>query len=117
MKRQEILELLAQHRDELKEYGVESLALFGSVSREEETAESDIDILVEFSRPVGMLAFLRLQHRLTEILGRRFDLVTPKGLRPAWRERILNEAVHAVQRLENQDNRHHASHQRNSGID
>jgi len=69
MKRQEILELLAPHREELREYGVESLALFGSVSREEETAESDIDILVEFSRPVGMLAFLRLQHRLTEILG------------------------------------------------
>jgi len=97
MRRQEILELLTRHGDELREYGVESLALFGSVSRQEETAESDIDILVEFSRPVGMLAFLRLQHRLTEILGgRRVDLVTPKGLRPAWRERILNEAVHAV---------------------
>ena len=95
MKRQEILELMARHRDELKENGVESLALFGSVSREEETAESDIDILVEFSRPVGMLAFLRLQHRLTEILGRRVDLATPKALRAAWRERILNEAVRA----------------------
>ena len=96
MKRQEILELLAPHREELREYGVESLALFCSVSREEETAESDIDILVEFSRPVGMLAFLCLQHRLTEILGRRVDLATPKALRPAWRERILSEAVHAV---------------------
>ena len=96
MKRQEILERLARHRDELREYGVGSLALFGSVSREEETAESDIDILVEFSRPVGMLAFLRLQHRLTEILGRRVDLVTPKALRPAWRERILSETVRAV---------------------
>lgn len=96
MKRQEILDLLARHREELREYGVQSLALFGSVSREEETAESDIDVLVEFSRPVGMLAFLRLQHRLMEILGRRVDLATPKALRPAWRERILNEAVHAV---------------------
>jgi predicted nucleotidyltransferase len=38
MKPQEILKLLGRHRDELKEYGVESLALFGSVSREEETA-------------------------------------------------------------------------------
>jgi len=96
MKRQEILKILAQHRDELKEYGVESLSLFGSVSRGEATPESDIDVLVEFSRPVGMLAFLRLQHRLAEILGRKVDLVTPKALRPAWRERILNEAVHAV---------------------
>ena len=97
MKRQEILELLARHRDKLREYGVESLALFGSVSREEETTASDIDILVQFSRPVGMLAFLRLQHRLTEILrGRKVDLATPKSLRPAWRERILNESVHAI---------------------
>jgi uncharacterized protein len=96
MKRQEILELLARHRDELREFGVESLALFGSVSREEETAASDIDILVEFSRPVGMLAFHRLQHRLTEILGRRVDLATPKALRPVWPERILNKAVHAI---------------------
>ncbi len=96
MKRQEILELLARHRDEIRQYGVASLALFGSLSREEETAASDIDILVEFSRPVGMLAFLSLQHRLAEILGRRVDLATPKALRPAWRERILNEAVRAV---------------------
>jgi predicted nucleotidyltransferase len=96
MRRQEILEILARHRNELCEYGVASLALFGSESREAATEKSDIDILVEFSRPVGMLAFLRLQHRLTEILGRRVDLVTPKALRPAWRERILKEAVHAL---------------------
>jgi len=96
MRQREILDILARHRDELREYGVESLALFGSVSRGEETAESDVDILVEFFRPVGMLAFIRLQHRLAEILGRRVDLVTPKALRPAWRERVLREAVHAV---------------------
>lgn len=96
MKRQEIIEIIARHRDELREYGVESLALFGSVSREEATEKSDIDILVEFSRPVGLLAFIRLQQRLGEILGKRVDLVTAKALRPAWRERILREAVHAV---------------------
>ena len=96
MRQREILDILARHRDELRECGVESLALFGSVSRGEETAESDVDILVEFFRPVGMLAFIRLQHRLAEILGRRVDLVTPKALRPAWRERVLREAVHAV---------------------
>lgn len=96
MKRQDILAILARHRDELTDYGVESLALFGSASREEATVESDIDLLVEFSRPVGLLAFLRLKHRLAEILGKKVDLVTPQALRPAWRERILSEAVHAV---------------------
>jgi uncharacterized protein len=96
MKRQEVLDLLARHEEELRQYGVKSLALFGSLSRGEDTAASDIDLLVEFSRPVGMLAFLRLQHRLGEILGRRVDLVTSRAIRPAWRERILSEAVHAV---------------------
>lgn len=90
------MEILARHEDELRQYGVKSLALFGSLSRGEATAASDIDLLVEFSRPKGMLAFIRLQHRLAEILGRRVDLVTPLALRPAWRERILREAVHAV---------------------
>lgn len=96
MKRQEVLEILARHEEELRQYGVKSLSLFGSLSRGEDTAVSDIDLLVEFSRPVGMLAFIRLQHRLAEILGRRVDLVTSQALRPAWRERILSEAVHAV---------------------
>jgi uncharacterized protein len=96
MKQQEVLAILARHRDELKQFGVNSLSLFGSMSRGEATAASDVDILVEFSRPVGMLTFIRLKQRLTEILGQRVDLATPKALRPAWRERILQEAVHAI---------------------
>jgi uncharacterized protein len=96
MKQQEVLAILARHRDELKHFGVKSLSLFGSVSREEATPASDVDILVEFSRPVGMLTFIRLKQRLSEILGRQVDLATPRALRPAWRERILQEAIHAV---------------------
>jgi uncharacterized protein len=96
MDMQEALTILARHREELQAAGVKSLAVFGSLSRGEATAASDIDLLVEFSRPVGLLAFIRLRQRLTEILGRRVDLVTPKALRPAWREQILSEARHAV---------------------
>ena len=95
MEVQDVLAILARHREELQASGVKSLAVFGSLSRGEATAESDIDLLVEFSRPVGLLAFIRLRRRLTEILGRRVDLVTPKALRPAWRERILSEIVPA----------------------
>ncbi len=93
---QEALAILARHREELEAAGVKSLAVFGSTSRGAATAASDIDLLVEFSRPLGLLAFIRLRHRLAEILGRRVDLVTPKALRPAWRDRILSEARHAV---------------------
>jgi uncharacterized protein len=93
---QEALAVLARHREELQAAGVKSLAVFGSMSRGEATPQSDIDLLVEFSRPVGLLAFIRLRRRLADILGRRVDLVTPRALRPAWRERILSEARHAV---------------------
>ena len=75
---------------------MQSLALFGSVVRDEARADSDVDILVEFARPVGLLAFLRLKRYLEDILGRPVDLVTSKALRPQWRERIIREAIHAA---------------------
>ena len=79
---------------------MKSLKLFGSVVRGEARPESDIDILVEFVRPVGLLAFVRLKHRLAELLGRPVDLVTPEALKPTLRDGILNEAQNAGQGLE-----------------
>ena len=94
------LEILYQYRSELKSIGVKSLALFGSAVRGEARADSDIDILVEFNRPIGLFSFIRLQHRLSEILGRQVDLVTPEALKPQLREQILEEILHAGQGLE-----------------
>jgi len=96
----EPLEILRQYQAELKQSGVKSLKLFGSVVRGEARAGSDIDILVEFSRPIGLLAFVRLQHRLAEILERSVDLVTPEALKPQLRDYILSEVKHAGQGLE-----------------
>jgi predicted nucleotidyltransferase len=92
----EALDILSTHRDELKGFGVKSIALFGSTVRDEARSESDIDVLVEFDCPVGMFAFLRLQHRLEELLGRRVDLVTPAALKRQLRDQILKEAVYAA---------------------
>ena len=100
MERHQALTILEQHREELRRFGVKSLALFGSAARGEGGPESDLDILVEFSRPVGLFAFLRLQNRLAEIMGRQVDLVTPQALKPPLRERILQEAFNAAQGLE-----------------
>ena len=58
---------------------MKSLKLFGSVVRGEARPESDIDILVEFSRPIGLLAFVRLKHRLTELLGGSGGPGYPRG--------------------------------------
>jgi len=94
------LEILRRHQAELREAGVKSLKLFGSVTRGEARPESDIDILVEFVRPVGLLAFVRLKQRLSDLLGRPVDLVTPEALKSTLREDILNEAQNAGQGLE-----------------
>jgi uncharacterized protein len=94
------LDILRSHQAELREAGVKSLKLFGSVVRGEARPESDIDILVEFFRPVGLLAFLGLKHRLADLLGRPVDLVTPEALRSPLRDSILNEANNAGQGLE-----------------
>jgi hypothetical protein len=94
------IEILRSHQAELREAGVKSLKLFGSVVRGEAGPESDIDILVEFSRPIGLLAFVGLKHRLAELLGRPVDLVTPEALKSPLRDGILNEANNAGQGLE-----------------
>lgn len=94
------LDILNRHRPELSALGVKSLKLFGSVVRGETGPESDIDILVEFSRPIGLLAFIRIKQRLAELLGRPVDLVTPEALKPPLREAILHEAQDAGQGLE-----------------
>ena len=94
------LEILRRHQQELQDVGVKSLKLFGSVVRGEAGPESDIDILVEFSRPVGLLAFARLKNRLADLLGQPVDLVTPDALKPPLRDGILREVQNAGQGLE-----------------
>lgn len=74
-------------------YGVRSLALFGSYARGEQTPESDLDLLVEFDRVPGMLAFVNLQHTLEERLGVPVDLFTRPMLKPRLAPRILRDLV------------------------
>ncbi|CAN5507646.1 nucleotidyltransferase family protein [soil metagenome] len=97
MQRDEALTILAKHHDEIEELGVKSLALFGSVARNEAGPESDVDILVEFQdRFIGLVAFVRLQQYLETILSQPVDLVTHRSIKPQLRDRILGELVHAA---------------------
>lgn len=96
MERCQVLELLHDHMAELNGMGVQSLALFGSVARDEATPTSDVDPLIEFSVPVGLFEYFTVRERLEEILGARVDLVTPGGLKPRIRERVLREAISAT---------------------
>lgn len=97
MRRKEILDRLSAHRDELRARGVKSIALFGSLARDEALDTSDVDLLAELDRPTGLLGLIGLKHRLEELLQvDNVDLLTRDGLHPALRERILSEAVDAI---------------------
>jgi predicted nucleotidyltransferase len=96
MTRNEILARLARLKPELiARDRIASLAVFGSVARDEARPDSDVDILVEFDEPPGYFGFVDLQQRLSEELGARVDLFTRASLHPALREKILAEAVDA----------------------
>lgn len=70
-----------------------SLSVFGSAGKGTATAESDIDILVQFSKTPGIFEFLRLKQYLEDLLGKPVDLVTEGALKKQLREGILREAV------------------------
>lgn len=76
-----------------RRHGIQRLAFFGSVLREDFTPESDVDVLVEFAPDqVPGLEFFRIQRELSGLLGRKVDLQTPKFLSPYFRDRVLEEA-------------------------
>ena len=77
-----------------REYGVASLALFGSYVRGEEIEGSDLDILVDLNRPMGMLAFIALGDYLSELVGKHVYLTTTRSASERRSgQRLLREAV------------------------
>jgi hypothetical protein len=96
MQRQEVLEVLKQHQETLESFGVRSLSLFGSVARNEARSDSDVDLLVEFDRPIGLFTFVRLKRYLESILKCSVDLGTPDSLKPYLQEPVLREAIRAL---------------------
>ena len=93
--RQDILASLKKLKREVaKEYSVKTMGVFGSVARDEQTGQSDIDLLVEFSKPVGFVTFMRLENFLSDRLGNKVDLVTPDSLKPVIRQDVLSEVIY-----------------------
>lgn len=95
MRRTELLAWLQKYDRELRQYGIKSIAIFGSVARDEATSTSDIDLLVEFDGVVTFDRYMDLKFFLEDNLGRSVDLVSAKMLKPQIRENVLREAIHA----------------------
>ena len=92
--RNHILKVLQEHRQEIRRLGVRSLSLFGSCARDEETADSDLDFLVEFDVK-SFDAYMDLKLFLEELFSRHVDLVLANTIKPRLRENIMKELIHA----------------------
>ena len=100
MKRDDVLRLLSSHQNRLTQYDVKSLAVFGSVARDEVQPSSDVDILVEFEGPSTFDSYMDLKFFLEEILERPVDLVTRGAIKPLMKPYIEAEAI-PIARLQN----------------
>lgn len=97
-----MIQILKQQNAELaRQFGVKKLLLFGSVARDEATSVSDVDLLVEFNKPVGYFGLFALQDHLEKLLGCPVDLGTPDSLKPRIRERVMGEMIPVTQDLDN----------------
>ncbi|MBV6421218.1 MAG: hypothetical protein DAHOPDDO_02492 [Ignavibacteriaceae bacterium] len=90
----ETKKLLELHKSRLKaKYHIKYIGLFGSLVRGDATPKSDVDILVEFNKPIG-LDFVSLADELEEILGVKVDLVTPNAIKPRMFEYIKQDLIY-----------------------
>jgi len=92
---EEIRQKLREHKPNLQEkYNVKEIGIFGSYVHDDFDASSDIDILVEFSEPIGW-EFVDLKDDLEDLLNRPVDLVTKAALKPKMKTDIMKEVVYA----------------------
>jgi len=81
-----------------KKYGIIFLGVFGSFARGEAEDDSDIDILAKFEHIGGLLEFIRVEYELSDLLGRKVDLVEEKGIPDLLKERIEKEIMPIYER-------------------
>ncbi|MGG6241606.1 nucleotidyltransferase family protein [Nodosilinea sp. AN01ver1] len=93
MRQDEVINQIRAHRMTLEAMGVKSLGLFGSVARNEANSESDVDILVEFSKPVGFFQVFDIQYFLEDLLQCSIDLGTINALKEHLRSSVLEDVV------------------------
>jgi predicted nucleotidyltransferase len=96
MRKEEVIRRLTDHRQELVQFGVKSLALFGSVVRDETRPTGDVDLLVEFQDRATFDQYMELKFYLEQLLGCRVDLVTRKGLKPRLRPVVEEGALYVT---------------------
>ncbi len=82
-----------QIKDILNKYPISKAAVFGSFARGEENRSSDIDLLIETSKPISMFAILRIERELGIIMNRKIDIVEYSAIKRSIKQNILSEAI------------------------
>jgi hypothetical protein len=91
----EVKRIIKENKQKLQdEYGLKEIGIFGSFIRGQQNESSDIDILVEFQKPIGLYSFVRLKNELSELLECNVDLVMKTALKPRIGQRILTEVIY-----------------------
>ena len=90
--RSDVLDLLENQRESLRQFGVRELGVFGSFARNEQTRDSDVDVLVDLENHT-FHAYMDLLFFLEDLFGRKVDLVMKETIKPIIRNRILAETV------------------------
>ncbi len=91
---EEIKEIIQKQKSYFEEkYFVDKFLLFGSYAKNQQTPDSDIDLLVNFRHPVDMFDFMDLQDYLSKLFGKKIDLGTPNSLKRFIKDKIFKEAI------------------------
>lgn len=92
MSKQEIYNIITDH---LKKHSASKIAVFGSYARNEESPDSDIDIIVNFSEKKNLFDLIGLQQDLEETLGKKVDLITESSIKPN-RKKYIEKDMHVI---------------------
>lgn len=92
--KEEILTTLAKHKESLySKYPIQSIAIFGSVSRGEDSESSDVDLMVEFNDKIG-IRFIDFADEVESILQCNVDVVSKNAIKPKYYQFIKNDLIY-----------------------
>lgn len=75
------------------EYSVKSMAIFGSLARQQNTCKSDVDILVDFNSNIG-IRFIDLADKIEDLIGDKVDLVSRNGIKEKYFKSIESDLIY-----------------------
>ena len=95
MNKEKTLKLIVER---LRKHGAIKIVLFGSYARGEEKKGSDIDLIVNLPRKLSLLDIIGIEQELSEISGKKIDLLTEEAVHPLIKEKIKQEKIILYQR-------------------